>query len=491
MNISYVGNQFVAYYNKEKGTSYSSKQFFDKFVWAYLFNVSTPFILSNNFVLNTINKKNRKRYLEDPAYRKELLMQFHENVKNTHEHGILKNLSSYPGFPLDHANSFTSGQRSFGLDYKFNEDLIYGSFIGLGLSIRVDSFLILFNDMELNMLLFESWKKVKAKYDNAPKMNFGILNAILGHVLVEGFPKNLPNIALADGSKEGFTTISSVGWIRFFDAISERYYDQDSISVYAYNLEKQNTTFGVCHFRFPEVRDMDSLAQMLFKDHGMDYAQFHDKIKPTVLRLYSFERALIDSPIGIRHFEPKGIQEELDNVKSKASKAKPIFSPDKNLDKFLYSEAFILTTLSSTWSKIAMNSDVINTIKNTAQVVAKAIHVYKSGEGVKTNRTNIVNEVLAIGYVKKFANELESQILRHVIGSNKLSAEEIGTIQNFLYMCATGGDDKLFRDMSSMIMLIRMEFSVLNSKKMELKETELNAEMKGIEPKIKKTKKSK
>jgi hypothetical protein len=477
MNISHVGKSFVAYYNEQNGTNYSVKKFFDNFVWKYLYDVSAPFLTSNNCILNVkggtkhedTGEKFHKmdRYAIDIPYRKQLLKQLHENVQRIEDKGVLTGLSTYPNFPTEKMHLATCGQRSFGIDYGINEDLVYGAFIGFALSISVDSVLVLFSDMKLNMLLFESWKKIKSKYDKAPNMLTGILNAVLGHILVDGFQKKLPNITPVASIVPGKTeclTIKSIGWIQFFDAISEYFHDLDSISVYAYKLGNQNSTYGICHFMFPEVREMDSLVQVLFAEHDVSYQNFTATIKPTMLRLFSFERAIIASPIGVRHFEPKGAIDEQEYAR-KGSRTKPPFSFSKDPEKFLYSEAFILTILSHTWRKLVMQQSIINTIKNTAQVIAKAIHLYKSGEGVKTNRTNTVNEVLANGYVKRFATELESKILCHVISSGKLSVEEMETIQHFFYMCSIGGDDKIFRDMSSMITLIRMEYSILNMKK--------------------------
>lgn len=475
MNISHIGKQFVKFYNEQKGKNYTVEQFFDKFVWEYIYNVSTPFLSSNNCTLNVKSTGKDKdtgksfdkieRYASDITYRKQVLKELHENVNNLHENGVLTGLSTYPGFPTEKTNASTAGQRSFGIDYDFNKDLVYGAFIGFALSISVDNILILTSDMDLNMRLFESWKKIKAKYDNAPKMVSGILNSVLGHVLIDGFQNKLPDIPLSPATmKKGYSTVKSIGWVQFFEYLGYYFEDKDSISVYAYALGNQNSTYGIVHFSFPEVRDLENLVKSMFDDYSADYANFTKTIKPTIDRLYSFERALIDSPIGIRHLEPKGVNEERQYAKSE-NKGKPIFSYKKDLEKFLYSKAFILTSLSYTWSKIAMNTSVIEAIKKTAQAVAKAIYLYKSGEEIRTNRTNTINDVLKIGFVKKFAKEFESKILRNVIGYEDLSPEDVETIQSFLYMCATGGDDKLFRDMSSMIMLIRMEYSILDSKK--------------------------
>lgn len=472
MHTAFVGRKFITYYNEKHGKDYTPKQFFDRFLWKYLYNISTPLLINTNCKLNPKGKSPKEtgkfdkmeRFFNDESYRKECLQEFHDEIEKLDtDQAHTVPLSQFPGFPsTERDRSAMSGTPSIFLDHHFTSDNVYCTYVGFSLSVSVNGILVLFDDMELNEKLFSYWKDIQKSYNDVPNLSSGILNALYGHLFLEGLPKKFMHVEPQPGASKKLS-VPSVYWVSFYKALSEYFLKrkQESVTAYAYKFGNTNEMYGIVEFNLTDIEALYQIKDYLFSTQEIkqsDLKKGKTEMHNVIEAYYSFSYACKNPVIGTRALIPK---EFVSYIRGRTSEI-PVSFKKKALD-FLYGDAYLLLLLTQKWSQfMSAKLNTAKVIRNMAKILAQVLIDYEGLEKVRTIHVNVVNECFKQKTVKRFSEVFLDKVFPEMV--NRMSKDDLESVQDFMYQSTITDDQRILNDMNSIVRLIQMEYSILKSK---------------------------
>jgi len=425
-----IGRTFLKTYNSKYKKELTAKEFFEQEYFELFFNypkylqwpTNSPFVQM---------KKGQKPHLLNTEDRKEKLQNLHDKISAGE-----RDASIAIGFPASETKGYatTSGLiTDMNLDFQENE--IYLSWIGSGLSIGVASGLsILFDQPDILFKTYEGWE-VYRKLLNDPTLAKLVRNKITswnGQWLSYAFSKKFRDIFDYGYLDElGFfkidkttVVINTVKWSKLFFNLS-RQFPEKTFTGYIFSLGQTNKTLGFYPFRFQQARKLIFFYKKLFGENAA--------IKDTTYyeNMYGIhiKRACELGAIGMQALEPEGLKKYFDKDKipnlKKSKISRKTGQTDEEFEIFRqeaekkdYENKIIPFRIYKTWL-LAMITKNKEEMSDYTQNVAKAIYEYRADDkkGSK-KRANIVQNQFFASKSKKGFLEALTEIISEVEENN-------------------------------------------------------------------------
>ncbi len=426
-----IGRTFLKAYNKKYKKELSPKEFFEQEYFELFFNhpkymqwpTNSPFVQM---------KKGQKPHLLNPKERKEKLKDLYDKISEGD-----KDASIAIGFPASELKGYatTSGLIT-DLNIDYQEDEIYLSWIGSGLSIGIaGGFSILFNQPDILLKTFDGWK-VYRKFLNDSALEKLAGNKItswngqwLSYVYSEDYREyfdygSLDSLGFFKLDKST-VVIKPVKWSKMFFNLSRRF-PNETYTGYIFSLGQTNKTLGFYPFKFQEADVLIFFYEKLFGEN----AAIQDAKMYENLYGIHIKRACELGAIGLQALEPEGLRKYFDKDKMpNLKKSRIIRNKDetdeefeisvKEAEKKDYENKIIPFRIYKTWL-LAMITKNKEEMSDYTQEVAKAIYEYRAADkkGSK-KRANIVKNQLFASKSKKMFLEALTEIISDV-EENKL-----------------------------------------------------------------------
>jgi len=425
-----IGRTFLKAYNRKYEKELSAKEFFEEEYFELFFNhpkylqwaTNSPFVQM---------KKGQKPHLLNNDDRKERLQNLHAKISSGE-----KDASIAIGFPASEEKGFatTSGLIS-DINLDFNENEVYLSWIGSGLSVGVAGGLsILFNEPEILLQTFEGWK-VYRKFLNNPTLEKLAGNKITswnGQWLSYAFSKDYrENFDYGSLDNLGFfrldktsVVINTVKWSRLVFNLSRKF-PNETFTAYVFSLGQTNKTLGFYPFRFQQARKLISYYKKLFGENAvLKDASYYENLYGIHIK-----RACELGAIGIQALEPEGLRKYFDKDKmpnlkiAKISRKKEHTDDDfeiykQEAEKKDYENKIIPFRIYKTWLLVMITKNK-EEMSDYTQNIAKAIFEYriasqKKSSG-KTKTANTIKNLFASKSKKMFLDVLTEIISDNVV----------------------------------------------------------------------------
>lgn len=421
-----IGRTFLKAYNQEYKKELTAKEFFEQEYFELFFNHSKYLQWPTNSPFVQM-KKGQKPYLLGPDERTEKLEDLHSKISAGN-----KDASIAIGFPASETKEFatTSGLVT-DLDLRFENDEIYLSWIGSGLSVGVaGGFSILFDQPKILLQTYEGWK-VYRQFLNDPVLEKLAGNKITswnGQWLSYAYSKKYRDFFdFASLQNQGFfktvntdVVIETVKWSRLFFNLSRQFPDS-TYTAYIFSLGQTNKTLGFYPFKFQQARNIIELYKKLFGENAaMKDSGYYENMYGIHIR-----RACELGAIGIQALEPEGLRKYFDKdkmpnlKKSKISRKSGQTDEDfefavEEAEKKDYENKIIPFRIYKTWL-LAMITKNKEEMSDYTQEIAKAIYEYRTADkkGSK-KRANIVQNQLFASKTKKVFLEALTEIISEV-----------------------------------------------------------------------------
>lgn len=433
-----AGRTFLKAYNKENKKNLSAKEFFEQEYFKLFFNhpkymqwpTNSPFVQM---------KKGQKPHLLKHDERQEKLANHHAKIA----HGE-KDASIAIGFPASEEKEFatTSGLVT-DIDISFDEEEIYLSWIGSGLSIGVSGgFAILFDQPEVLLTTFEGWK-VYRRFLNDPSLEKLAPNKItswngqwLSYAYSDDFRDSFDYASLDDSGFFKLTktdiVIETIKWSKLFFNLSQQF-PNHTLTGYVFSFGQMNKTLGFYPFRFQQAVKLISFYKKLFGESAaLKDARFYESIYGL-----HFRGACELGAIGIQSLEPEGLRkyfnaERLPNLaKSKITKKKKESDFDfkkrkTEADHKEYENKIVPFRIYKTWL-IAMITKNKEELSDYTQQVAKTLIEYSAAsrkeKAGSTKASNTIKNLLSAKSKKAFL-----ETLTEIVKDDNLENKHLDTL---------------------------------------------------------------
>ncbi len=441
-----IGRTFLKAYNKRQKKELTAKEFFEQEYFELFFNhpkymqwpTNSPFVQM---------KKGQKPHLLNPKERKEKLKDLYDKISEGD-----KDASIAIGFPASELKGYatTSGLIT-DLNIDYQEDEIYLSWIGSGLSIGVaGGFSILFNQPDILLKTFDGWK-VYRKFLNDSALEKLAGNKItswngqwLSYVYSEDYREyfdygSLDNLGFFKLDKST-VVINPVKWSKMFFNLSRRF-PNEIYTGYIFSLGQTNKTLGFYPFKFQEADVLIFFYEKLFGEN----AAIQDAKMYENLYGIHIKRACELGAIGLQALEPEGLRKYFDKDKMPNLKKSKISRKTGQTDEEFetiqlesekkdYENKIIPFRIYKTWL-LAMITKNKEEMSDYTQEVAKAIYEYRASDKKgATKRANIVKNQLFVSKSKKMFLEALTEIISDV-EENKLQV--FNELRNQVHMMNT------------------------------------------------------
>jgi hypothetical protein len=440
MYTSYIGKKFLKLYNERNKTELSPKDFFD--------SVQFPIFFDNKKHLmhvhgSTFFQKVGKEY--DSKERESVfrLKRLHENVSNNKI-----SASTYVGYAAEKPTGVTSGQVS-SIKTLIDEDEIYASWIGAGLGIGVEGrFVFLADHNEIIWKIFEGWQFYRDYLNQTPNIKdkeIEFWNACwLTNTLSSSFDPNHPtdSLDIKHSTSVGETRINKKTWSEVLLCISKKYYDENKLAIYAYQLDKTNTTLGFINAYLKSVHELYEWRDYTFIDKSQTILS--DRQIEQLETQFKFKDACAIGTIGLKALEPARLREFMpkDSVPS---------AQGKNY-KFNDEESYINYKLFKIWIYAMLNKkEIIQLADQLALILLKYENAQKEENRGKTGKGENVKKAIESRFFKEFAENIKPLITKE----NSTALEEI--VQK-AYLEITTDNFPLF------LTLVRFQYQILQKK---------------------------
>jgi hypothetical protein len=355
--------------------------------------------------------------------REEKLQELHEKIKAGEN-----DASIAIGYPASEVKEFatTSGLVT-DLEFSFNEEEIYLSWIGAALSIGVSGgYALLFDNPEITYATFEGWQKYR-NFLNNETLSILRPNQVVtwnGQWLTYRFGKNYSEdfdfralrsegIFSLNKNTLGASTkieVNTVDWSRLFFSLS-RQFPESILTVYVFGLGQTNKTLGFFPFKLKSGKYLVDIYKKLFGEetYMRKASEFESLFGKHI------KRACELGSIGLQALEPKKLSKYFaDSSNIKLKKPKISHKKNESVRDFEERKAKIeakdeLKLISfqtyKTWL-IAMISKNKEEISDYTQKVANNLVKYREGAR-KTDRKNLLEKRLfAAGRKNEFLKAL-------------------------------------------------------------------------------------
>lgn len=441
MYTTAVGHTFLQEYNRRNKINISAKEFFDEVFFKIFFDDKKYLMWAQNSpFVQGISKK--KPFFEDQE-RIEKLEQLHEKIGNGE-----RDASIAIGYPASETKEFatTSGLVT-DIDFSFEEEDIYLSWIGAALSIGVSGgYALLFNDPNITYSTYEGWK-VYRKYLNDSTLkalrpnqvitwNGQWLTYRLGKNYVDDFDfTSLSSEGVFKWDKEHYETsnkieVNTIEWSRLFFSLSHTFPDS-SQTAYVFGLGQTNKTLGFFPFHLKSGRYLTETYIKLFgKDVYLNNAKDFERLFGKHIK-----RACELGSIGLQALEPKNLSKYFadasnlsfvsSEIVQKKNETEEDYKARKHKLTAKHRENLITFQTYKTWL-IAMISKNKEEISDYTQSVATALVKYRDGaKESRTNRKNLLEKQL---FAAKRKNEFLGALI-NIVNDNDVEIEIVKSLK--------------------------------------------------------------
>jgi hypothetical protein len=421
-----IGRTFLKAYNRKYEKELTAKEFFEQEYFELFFNhpkylqwpTNSPFVQM---------KQGQKPHLLKSDERIEKLNNLHAKIAAGD-----KDASIAIGFPASEEKEFatTSGLIT-DLDLNFDNEEIYLSWIGSGLSVGVAGGLsILFDQPDILLQTYEGWK-VYRKFLNDPVLESLAGNKITswnGQWLSYTFSKDfrdyfdyasLDNLGFFKLDKTD-VVIETVKWSRLFFNLS-RQFPESTYTGYIFSFGQTNKTLGFYPFKFQHAQKLIIFYKKLFGENAaMKDSSYYENMYGI-----NIKRACELGAIGIQALEPEGLRKYFDKDKmpnlKKSQVSRKVGQTDEEFDSILqeaekkdYENKIIPFRIYKTWL-LAMITKNKEEMSDYTQEIAKAICEYRAADKKgSTKRSNVVQKQLFASKSKKAFLEALTEMISEV-----------------------------------------------------------------------------
>lgn len=419
MYTSYIGRKFLKLYNKRNKTDYTAEQFFDYVIFPLFFNDEKHFLnVANSSFFQSIGK----RELESgKSVHKLKLERFHRNVKNDGA-----SLTTLVGYASQDIYAGTSGQLS-SLDFRIDEEEMYASWIGSGLSIAMGGgYSMLIDDEKVLISLFEGWQYYRQFLNQTPILKgnqIDVWNSYwICHSLSSNYTSEEPldyfsfpdyDICKADKWKKlGLHELYTNKWTNVILILGKKFSNKEFLTVNAFKFADMNYTLGFVNIYLKEINELYEMRDRIIinKDETIlsdgDIAKFEP--------FYYFKDACAFGTIGLKALEPRRLREFM-------PKGSVIFAQGKDY-KFKDEESYFNYKLFKIWIYAMLNKkQIIQQADDLAIILLKYENAPKEANRGKKEKSETVKKVIESKHFREFAENIKPLIS----SENSKTLEEI------------------------------------------------------------------
>jgi hypothetical protein len=302
MIISYYGKKFLKRYNEVEKKNLTPKEFFVKIYYPIFFGNEKPLIRVMNSPFNQDNPKAKKNR-QIPEGREIILNEFFAKIKE----GKIDSCMFVGGY-ADGLTSTTSFNVSTEYDYIIDENEIYYSWIGCGLSLNLNGINFLFDNDNILYDVYLGWEKYRELiseklYENYSGKEIAKWNTHWLKNKYDTYPNKKFNpfddVESYDSKKH---ILKSTSWVKLLFLISNKY-SNEIINTYAYRLDRTNETYGSVVIETKKIGGFLNFCKECF---GTNDFLNQPKLYETILgTAYSIEKICELGSIGIVALKPK------------------------------------------------------------------------------------------------------------------------------------------------------------------------------------------
>lgn len=449
MYTSYIGEKFLKLYNKRNKTDYTAEQFFDHIIFPLFFNSEKHFLnVANSSFFQSIGKKE----LESGRSIHELkLERFHKNVKNDGA-----SLTTLVGYASQDIYAGTSGQLS-SLGLQLDEDEMYASWIGSGLSIAMGGGYSMFVDDEIVLMsLFEGWQYYRQFLNQTPILkgnqidvwnSYWICHSLSSKYISEepldyfSFPDYV--LCKADKWKKlGFHELNTNKWTNIILSLGKKFSNKEFLTVNAFKFADMNQTLGFINIYIKEINELYKMRDRIIINKDETILSDNDitKFEP----FYYFKDACTLGSIGLKALEPAKLREFM-------PKGSVQFAQGKDY-KFQDEESYFNYKLFKIWIYAMLNKkEIIQLADQLALILLNHELSNKEESRGKTGKGENVKKVIESRYFKEFAENIKPII-------NKENSAALEEIVQMSYLEIASDNFPLF------LTLVRFQYQIHKSK---------------------------
>lgn len=410
MYTSYIGKKFLKLYNERNDTDLTPKEFFNIIQFPIFFD--DPKHLMHVHGSTFFQKIGKEQKSED----RESIVRL-RRLNDDISHGKIS-ASTYVGYATEKATGVTSGQVS-SIGNVINEDEIYSSWIGAGLGVGIEGrYVFLTNHDELIWEIFEGWKYYRDYLSQTPNIKdkeVEFWNAwwLINSLATDYNPTSpTESLTIEHSTSVGETRIKKKRWSELMFSLSKRYYQEDKLTIYAYQLDKTNTTLGFINIYLKQIHELYELRDQIFiEKNSTILSDFEIEQLET---FYNFRSACQFGTIGLKSLEPANLREFMPKGSVQYAQGKDF--------KFNNEESYINYKLFKIWIIAMLNKKELIQLADKA---ALALLEYANkniddGRGKKGKDQDVKN-VIESKHYKEFTEKIKAIIDK----SNSLIIQEI------------------------------------------------------------------
>jgi hypothetical protein len=371
MYTSYIGKKFLTLYNDREGENLSAHEFFDEVLFPLFFDDEKHLMhVHGSTFFQKIGKADIKEGKKESLIR---LDRLHNDVSEGKKSG-----STYVGYAAEKITEVTSGQVT-SLNCMIDEEEIYASWIGQGLSVGLKGGLLLINEDEILWIIFAGWRFYRKFINQTPNIKSRQIETWNGHWLWHSSSKSDlktldENIVIPIGNESeetGSSAIITIPWIKIVFSLS-KFLPHKTITGYSYILSKMNSTYGFIKIFLPEVQKMYEMRDALFIKKSETVLS--DKEIENLSTFYNFKSACQLGTIGLKALEPDKLREYM-------PRGSILYAQGKDF-KFSTEESFLHYQLFKIWITAMLNkTELLKLASDVASVL-----LANEANGGKENR---------------------------------------------------------------------------------------------------------
>lgn len=403
MYTSYIGKKFLSLYKEKenKPDDYSARQFFDDVLFPCFFNHETHLMHVGN---SPFFQKPRE---EDVKLHGSKSKAQYQNLLREVELGDSPSGAIYVGYGAKEISSTSTGQLT-NLTLTTSKEDIYLSWIGEALGIGVNGGLVMLIDNDTILLnLYKGWQHYRSFLEQTPNLKDKQIETWNGHWICHTFSDlfdsnyTLNGFNLETEEVLGKIAIPTNGWTKVLFALSKKFHDQESMTIYAYNLSQTNTTLGFINVYLSDIRRPFELRDKIFMNHS-DFI-LRDKEIESLETFYNFRNACKFGTIGLKALEPSKLREFMPKGTVEYAQGKDF--------KFIDEHSKYIFSLYKLWIIAMLNK---TELLQMAADVAKSLHSLEREQSDnnrgKTTQTQSSKELLESKSLKVFIDGLTENI---------------------------------------------------------------------------------
>ncbi len=443
MIISHYGKKFLKKFNEKENKNLSPKEFFVTIFYPLFFANEKSCLHVMNSPFNQYNPVAKKNRLT-PEGRDIILNQFFNKIKN----GNIDS-SMFVGGAATDLCSATSFNISLTHNYEIDENEIYLSWIGYGLSLYLHGINFLFDDENILYDIYTGWQKYRdliseKLYDKYTGKEIAKWNTLWLKNKYDEYPDikfNPFNNSNTYDSK--LNILKSISWVKFLFNISQ-HVDSEIINTYAFKLDKSNITYGNILIKIKKLSSFLNFCKEYFNSNDfLTKSDLYEKIWGTA---YSIDKICEFGSIGMLALKPNLLKMEEKQHKTADDKIKIkkqyISLFENNLSNKLY-KLYIMANLNEIG------------IEELVKEIALQLHAFQYSQR-KNKGLTLVADLFEPPF--KFSKILASII--EIINIAKNINLPISDIDKILLLKDLASKHKY--DLDELMHLIKFEFTLIN-----------------------------